>query len=59
LATGAPISSVSLAQGDNLPIFLVTNAEQATKALSLMTNSTWPGPSGFQSQFEQLWKVDG
>jgi ABC-type sugar transport system substrate-binding protein len=59
LATGAPISSVSLAQGDNLPIFLVTNAEQATKALSLMTNSTWPGPSGFQSQFEQLWKVAG
>jgi ribose transport system substrate-binding protein len=57
LATGAPISSASLAQGDNLPIFLVTNAAQASRALSFMNNSTWPGPSGFQGQFKRLWKV--
>ena len=59
LATGAPISSASLAQGDDLPIFLVTNPAQASKALSLMSNSTWPGPSGFQNQFKRLWKVAG
>lgn len=46
----------NLAEAENLPAILV-GKEQAHQYMS--THYQWPGPEGFQEQFEALWHVGG
>ena len=40
----------------NLPTWIIDSPETANEILEL-PEGEWPGPEGFQGQFEELWQV--
>ncbi|HEY1623704.1 MAG TPA: substrate-binding domain-containing protein [Streptosporangiaceae bacterium] len=57
LSLGQQISTANLAAGDRAEGYLITTPTQAKATQQLLANGYWPGPAGYQQQFEALWRV--